>query len=243
MNSLKWTGERIIPEDGRYMFERHLKAYKFANNFCQNMKILDAGCGEGYGSCFISEKATEVVGIDISEEAVQHARTKYTKDNIKYEVMNVQNLQFKNDSFDVVLSFQVIEHLSDASKFLKEIKRVLKNNGMAIVGTPNKALCNGKDNGEYHLKEYHYAEYMDLLNSNLGPTKFYGVNIKSGKYSKLKLINLILSLDVLKIRHIFPYKFRKSTLMTMEKKIELEITNTKLDNALDIIGIYKKNNE
>ena len=86
MNSLKWTGERIIPEEGRYMFERHLKAYKFADDFCKNKKILDAGCGEGYGSCFISDNATEVIGIDISEEAIQHARRKYNRDTILGEI-------------------------------------------------------------------------------------------------------------------------------------------------------------
>jgi len=208
--------------------------------FAKIKKILDAGCGEGYGSCLISDKATEVIGIDISEEAIKHARKKYTKDNLKYELMDVQNLKFKNEIFDVVLSFQVIEHLSDHSQFLKEIKRVLKKDGLAVVGTPNKALCKGNANNEYHVKEYRYNEYIDLLNSSLGSTEFYGVHVKSGKYSKLKLINLVLSLDVCKIRRLFPSKFRKSTLMTMEKKIELEITNTKLNTALDVIGLYKK---
>lgn len=240
MNSLKWTGERIIPEEGRYMFERHLKAYKFASDFCRNAKILDAGCGEGYGSCFISDKASEVVGIDISEEAIQHAQKKYNRDNLKYELMDVQNLKFKDAIFDVVLSFQVIEHLSEVSKFLKEIKRVLKKNGLAIVGTPNKALCKGNGSGEYHEKEYCYDEYMNLLNNHFGCSEFFGVHVKSGKYSKLKLINLILSFDIFKIRRIFPSNFRKSTLMTMEKKIELEITNANLNSALDVIGIYKK---
>ena len=80
MDSLKWTGERIIPENGRYMFERHLIVYKFANDFCKNKKVLDAGCGEGYGSWFLSEDANEVIGIDVSCEAIQHAQKKYKRE-------------------------------------------------------------------------------------------------------------------------------------------------------------------
>ena len=240
MDSLKWTGERIIPENGRYMFERHLIVYKFANDFCKNKKVLDAGCGEGYGSCFISGNANEVIGVDVSYEAIQHAQKKYKRNNLKFERMSVQNLKFMNETFDAVLSFQVIEHLNDVNKFLNEIKKVLKKDGVAIISTPNRALCKGNGNNEYHTQEYGYDEYIELLNNGLGPTDFYGVQLKSGKYSGLKLIDLISILDIFKIRRLFPTKLRRSALMTMEKKIELEIVNTKLNTALDFIGLYRK---
>ena len=154
--------------------------------------------------------------------------------------MNVQNLEFMNETFDAVLSFQVIEHLNDVSKFLNEIKKVLKKNGLAIISTPNKAVCKGHGNNEYHTQEYRYDEYIELLNSGLGPTDFYGVQLKSGKYSGLKLIDLIPILDIFKIRRLFPSKLRRSALMSMEKKIELKIVNAKLNTALDVIGLYRK---
>ena len=240
VSSLRWTGERIIPEEGRYMFERHLKAYQFAKDFCQDKYALDAGCGEGYGSNLLAEIATKATGIDISDEANKHAKNKYVRDNLEYKIMDVQKLDFEDELFDVVVSFQVIEHLHDAVKFLEEVKRVLKKGGLAIISTPNKSMCKGSETGKYHEKEYCYDEYVDLLNNNLGKSEYYGVHIKSCKHSRLKLTNLISKLDVFKIRRLFSSGLRRKTLIAIEKGVSLEITNTKLNSAVDIIGVYRK---
>lgn len=240
-NDLEWTGERIIPEEDRYMFRRHLKAYQFAMNFCQKKIILDMGCGEGYGSYLLAEAGAKVIGIDISEEAVRHARDKYVRENLSYRVMDVTHLDFVDDTFDIVVSFQVIEHLNNALRFLKEIKRVLKKDGYAIISTPNKSLCNGHATGKYHVKEYHYNEFIDLLNTHLGKVEYYGIHLKGRKDSyKLWLLDLMLKLDIFKIRRLFSSIFRKKILVSVEKAVSFDISEQNLKNALDIIGIYRR---
>ena len=178
---------KSIPQEGRYMFQRHLKAYQFSMDFCQNKVILDAGCGEGYGSNLLAEVATKAIGIDISREAIRHAREKYSRENLHYYVTDVVNMDFADNTFDVIVSFQVIEHLNNPLKFLKEIKRVLKKGGWAIISTPNKSLCDGHAFGKYHVKEYRYHEFMDLLNSYFDKVEYYGLHLKSeGSTVKLR---------------------------------------------------------
>ena len=217
---LEWTGERIIPKEGSWMFQRHLKAYQFSMDFCRNKVILDAGCGEGYGSNLLAEVATKVIGVDISQEAIRHAREKYSRENLHYYVMDAVNMDFADNTFDVIISFQVIEHLNNPLKFLKEIKRILKKGGWAIISTPNKSLHKGKSIGKYHVKEYRYHEFMDLLNSYFDKVEYYGLCLKGGRdAAKLRFLDLIVKLDIFRIHKIFSPKFRKKICVSIEKTI------------------------
>ncbi len=234
---LEWTGERIIPEAGRYMFRRHLMAYQFALQFCRGKTVLDAGCGEGYGSCLLAEAGSAVTGIDISEEAVRHAGEKYVRENLLYRVMDANAMVFPDNSFDVVVSFQVIEHLHDAGKFLEEIRRVLKKDGRAIISTPNKALREDYPLGQYHARDYRHDEFMDLLDAHFGKVEYFGIHLKGRKDSdRLRLLDLLPKLDVFRIRKMFP-AFQKRIKTAMEKTVALDISNSNLDTALDIIGV------
>lgn len=240
-HNLEWTGERILPEDGRYMFRRHLQAYQFSMNFCQDKVILDAGCGEGYGSHLLSEIGSKVIGIDISEEAVRHAKRKYIRENLKYQTMNVTNLDFADNSFDVVVCFQVIEHLHDIGKFLNKIKRLLRKNGCAIISTIiNKRPLDDDTIGEYHVKEYRYNEFVDLLNTFFGEVEYYGVHREGKDPIKVWFYDLILKFDIFRIRKLFTSRFKKKITVSTEKTISLNISKENLKDALDIIGVYKK---
>lgn len=223
------------------MFRRHLKAYQFSMNFCQKKVVLDAGCGEGYGSYLLAGAAAKVTGIDVSQEAIGHAKEKYVRQNLEYQVMDAINMDFMDDSFDVIVCFQVIEHLNNTLKFLTEIKRVLKKNGYAIIGTPNKSLHNSNAVGEYHVREYRYNEFIDLLNTHFGKVEYYGIHLKGrGDSNKLRFIDSVLKLDKFKIRKLFPSRFRKEILLSVEKTVSFDIAREDLKNALDIIGIYRK---
>ena len=239
---LFWTGERIIPEDGRYMFRRHLQAYQFSADFCEKRIVLDAGCGEGYGSYLLAESGMHVVGIDVSPEAINHAKEKYIRDNLEYRVMDVSNMNFADGTFDVVVSFQVIEHMHDFEAFLKEIKRILKIGGLAFISTPNKSLCEGQATGKFHIKEWRYDEFMNLLNGYFDKVQYYGVYLKGRKDSfTVRFLDLAVKWDILRIRRLFSPMLRKNVYVSMEKTVELEITNKRpLKCALDIIGVCKK---
>jgi ubiquinone/menaquinone biosynthesis C-methylase UbiE len=240
---LEWTGERILPEPGRYMFRRHLMAYQFALQFCRGKIVLDAGSGEGYGSSLLAEAGSSVTGIDKSEEAALHAAEKYARANLAYQVMDVTKLAFADNSFDVVVSFQVIEHLHDAGKFLEEISRVLKKDGRAIISTTTrKTSGNDLPAGGYHVKEYRSDEFMDLLDAHFEKAEYFGTQFKEKSDSrKLRLADLLVKLDVLRIRRLFPSPLRKNIVMSIEETIALEISGDNLDNALDIIGVCENN--
>ena len=237
---LKWTGERIIPEEGRYMFQRHLQAYQFSVNFCRERVILDAGCGEGYGSYLLSDAAARVIGIDKSEEAINHCKEKYVRQNLEYRAMDVRSMDLADGLFDVAVSFQAIEHLGDAQKFINELRRVLKKGGSAIIGTPNKSLCEGPA-GKYHAKEYRYNEFRDLLNTYFSNVEYYGVHLKNSRDThRLSFLDSAVKFDIFKIRKLFPSKLRKKVTLLIEKAISLDISKRNLETALDIIGVCKK---
>lgn len=137
----------------------HLKAYDYAKSFCGGKKVLEIGCNIGYGTIELSNAAEEIVGVDFDSCALQIAKKSYASSNIRYEEVKATNLPYERCSFDVVLSFQVIEHIKPAevSIFLSEINRVLKNDGIALLTTPNRKLRLYPF--QKPLNSEHYTEY------------------------------------------------------------------------------------
>jgi len=128
---MKFTGERFIPtEQGKIRLE-HYHRYATILDVVSNKDVLDVACGEGYGSEIIAGIARTVVGVDISEKTVLHATKNYKKENLEFHQGDATKLNFTNDSFDVVVSFETIEHLLQQEKVLSEFKRVLKQDGKA----------------------------------------------------------------------------------------------------------------
>lgn len=120
----------------------HLKAYQYAESFCNGKKVLDVGCNIGYGAKLLAKYAKEVVAIDFDTKAINYARENNIEKNIKFEKINAKKLPYDNYSFDVVTSFQVIEHIkpTEISIYLSEIHRVLKEEGVFLLTTPNRKL-------------------------------------------------------------------------------------------------------
>ncbi|AXV40953.1 bifunctional 2-polyprenyl-6-hydroxyphenol methylase/3-demethylubiquinol 3-O-methyltransferase UbiG [Methanobacterium sp. BAmetb5] len=147
---------------------RHLSAYNFTERYVSNKKVLEIGCGNGYGTYNIAEYAKNIKAIDMSPENIAYCKDQYPKENIDYIVANGKKLPFKENSFDLVISFQVIEHLNtqDVNQYLKEVKRVLNKEGKFIVSTPNKKLRLlpfQKPWNPEHLIEYDRKGFKKLL--------------------------------------------------------------------------------
>lgn len=165
---MEYTGERFMPEDcnGEIAIE-HYQRYQFAKQFAVGKKVLDAACGEGYGSKILAEAAKSVIGLDISEEAVKDANIKYGNEKLSYINGSIQKLPFEEDSFDVIVSFETIEHVNEKCQqdFLREIMRVLKPDGTLIMSTPNKKIYTDLVEGEneFHIKEFYIQEFVDYL--------------------------------------------------------------------------------
>lgn len=146
------------PNNSR-LFLEHFERYKFASRYTKGLVILDAACGEGYGTNFLLKNgAKRVIGIDKSEKAIEEAKMKYSGE---FRVMDVTKLEFEDNYFDCVVSFETIEHLIEYKKFLDEIKRVVKPKGIVIMSTPNYVF-------ELVKFKYHVSNFsLTLLNLTL----------------------------------------------------------------------------
>ncbi len=173
---LKFTGERMIPEEnkGAAFYYEHLLRYLFASQLVKNKIVLDVACGSGYGCYILSKygKAKRVIGIDISENSLQYAKEKYSLPNIIFKKDDAEILDsIKDKSIDIVVSFELIEHLKNQDKFLTQIKRVIKDKGIFIVSTPNKYTY--PPGNPFHTKELYPEEFKILLSTYFKKVKFY----------------------------------------------------------------------
>ncbi|MDP3732507.1 MAG: class I SAM-dependent methyltransferase, partial [Candidatus Omnitrophota bacterium] len=167
MTGIANTGERILLEkETPLMIARHFCAYRFAKDYVFNKEVLDIGCGEGYGSNFLAGFANKVVGMDYDKEIVSYAKNKYQKDNLGFYAMDAKDLSSFRNKFDIVCSFQVIEHIPDIKAFSENIKNLLSTKGIFICSTPNR--LDASPNGDtplnrFHIKEYLINEFKELL--------------------------------------------------------------------------------
>ncbi|MCW8869528.1 MAG: class I SAM-dependent methyltransferase [Proteobacteria bacterium] len=163
---LEFTGERFVPECEREIWYEHYHRYLMACDLVAGKKVLDAACGEGYGSQLLASYADKVVGVDIDQNSINHAKQRYGgQANLKFMTADVLEVPIPDNSFDVVVSFETLEHLSQHQELLNEFKRLLKPDGILIISTPDKAEYSDKTGfeNEYHVKELYRDEFKELL--------------------------------------------------------------------------------
>jgi len=168
---MEYTGERVVKERKEitlyYVFFEHFYRYCFARRYCRDKIVLDAGCGTGYGTYELSQSAKKVIGIDISDEAIDFCRNNYSRQNIEFLEMDIKNMNFEKDTFDCVVSFEALEHIEGQERFLAEVKRVLRPGGIFIISTPDRdnycrRFVTGNHN-RFHKKEFSKVEFETLL--------------------------------------------------------------------------------
>jgi SAM-dependent methyltransferase len=158
---LKATGERVVPElqRGELVYAEHLVRYRLAAQFAQGRRVLDVGSGEGYGTALLAASgAVDVTGIDLDEAAVAHARERY---GLRFEQADAARLPFANGSFDLVICFETIEHLENDERAVLEMRRVLADEGLLLISTPNREEYLVEN--EFHKREYSLEEFDALL--------------------------------------------------------------------------------
>jgi len=166
----EFTGERVIPgEVDVDLMNEHLARYTFAARLATGKRVLDAGCGAGYGSAELAHAAQNVIGIDCALEAVSFARANYRLPNLQFEQATCTALPHVDSVFDLVVAFEVIEHLENWRDFLLEVRRVLAPNGQFIVSTPNKLYYNegrgAHGANPFHVHEFEFDEFRAELKS------------------------------------------------------------------------------
>lgn len=165
---MEFTGERVVPglvnDD---LWAEHAARYAFACRYAHGARTLEIACGSGYGAAELALQASEVVALDVSEEAVRSASEHFQGSNIRYLRASASSLPFAAASFDLITAFEVIEHLDDWRSLIDEAARVLKPEGVLLVSTPNK-LYYAESRAEhgpnpFHVHEFEYAEFRDAL--------------------------------------------------------------------------------
>ncbi len=165
-NSLAFTGERFTPECQREIWYEHWHRYAFALNFVKGKRVLDAACGEGYGSNLLAGAASSVYGVDISRQAVEHARARYgSTANVEFRVGDAAALDFPDKHFDVVVSFETLEHLAAQEALVAGFARVLSDQGILLISSPDKQTYSDLAGfrNEFHVRELYREELLDLL--------------------------------------------------------------------------------
>jgi SAM-dependent methyltransferase len=166
----EFTGERLIPGQVDVdLLNEHLARYAFAVRLARGKRVLDAGCGAGYGSAELARTAELVIGVDIAAEAIEFAQANYQQPNLRFEQASCSALPFAGASFDLVVAFEVIEHLEDWRGFLQEACRVLAPAGQLIVSTPNKLYYTASRGvhgaNPFHVHEFDFEEFHAELKS------------------------------------------------------------------------------
>jgi SAM-dependent methyltransferase len=163
-----FTGERLIPGQVDIdLLNEHMARYTFAVRLARGKRVLDAGCGAGYGSAELARVADRVTGVDIAPDAIEYASANYAGPNLAFEAASVTALPFPDATFDLVVAFEVIEHLEDWAGLLTEARRVLAPSGQLIVSTPNRLYYTESRGAHgvnpFHVHEFDFAEFQDAL--------------------------------------------------------------------------------
>jgi ubiquinone/menaquinone biosynthesis C-methylase UbiE len=165
INNDIWNGERLETNVFNEVAIEHLHRYALALDLVKDKEVIDLASGEGYGSNLLATVARKVIGIDISSEAIFHAKNKYNRDNLEFTVGSVEKIPVESNSVDVLVSFETIEHHDKHEEMMLEIKRVLKKEGILIISSPDKLNYSEKPNQEnpYHVKELYTNEFQELV--------------------------------------------------------------------------------
>lgn len=154
----------------------HIGRYALARSAVKGKRVLDAACGEGYGAALLKKwGAAFVEAIDIDAETIKKANALFGQQNVRFQCHTCEELPFKDQSFDVVCSFETIEHIDHPEAFLRELKRVLKPGGVAIISCPNDPYYSqhGIPDNIFHKRKYTYFDFQEMVEPILGKAAQY----------------------------------------------------------------------
>src|SRR5690349_123834 len=175
---MAFTGERFIPGTRGEIWVEHWHRYHFAAHWAAGREVLDVACGEGYGTALLAARgAKRVTGVDLSAQAVAHARSTYgSVPHTEFVESSCTRMPFADASFDLVVSFETLEHIEAQREFVAEVARVLRPDGVFLLACPNKLEYSDKRQfaNEFHVKELYREELAALLSARFPALQWYG---------------------------------------------------------------------
>jgi ubiquinone/menaquinone biosynthesis C-methylase UbiE len=208
---MRFTGERLVSGIPRLenMIVEELARLNFVRPYLEGRTVLDAGCGAGYGTSFMAGNGARwVLGVDISEEAIQCAASGHARDNLEFGVADCTELGLRDDSFDMVVSIELIEHLVQVDRYLSEVCRVVKPQGLYFMSTPNRRIsstADGKASWAFHEREFTPVELADLLGSYFEEVEIWGSFVPVYEDHPVRRVT---KSPLSQIKHILPPKLR-----------------------------------
>ena len=183
---IEWTGERCVPwaPDVQVVYE-HFHRYMWAARVIEGRRVLDLGSGEGFGAAMLAGSAAHVVGVDVDERTVEHSKLNYGGPDLEFQVGTALDLSaFEDGSFGAVVAFEIIEHVQDQERVLDEVARVLGEDGVLVVSTPDRRLyseATGQHN-PFHERELTLEEFQELLGSHFPHVAGWGQRTITGSH-------------------------------------------------------------
>lgn len=180
---MKFTGERYHPTENGPMRYEHLHRYAICTPLVAGKQVLDIASGEGYGSALLAQAAASVVGVDLDPEAVRHAQDQYgSRPNLEFREGRADAIPLPDGAVDIVVSFETIEHHRLHDEMLREIRRVLRPDGILIMSSPDKRVYSDepKYRNAYHVRELYRDEFDALLKRHFRGVCMYGQRLITG---------------------------------------------------------------
>jgi SAM-dependent methyltransferase len=230
--------ERIVPDDtSPGPLAIHEKRYRFALAYCAGKRVLDAACGVGYGCALLAEEAASVVGIDLSEEAIAYARSHYARPNVELLIDDLHSPRLDDRSFDVVCSFETLEHLTDRDAFLGHMARVLRDDGVFVLSTPRANETTESPDNPHHFVEYSRRDFEALLRRFFDDVELFGQ-----RRAQTRRHRALQRLDVLGLRKRLDFLRPASRLLGTAPMADVSlddvlIDRTDIDRATELVAV------
>ena len=188
MSELIADGERFIPGefDAPALVLEHYQRYHAALGLVDGKVVLDIASGSGYGSYILSSRAQRVYGVEIDQAAVDYSNAHYSNINLKFIQGSVENIPLEDNSVDVVVSFETIEHIPQElqTRMIREVRRVLKDDGVFFISSPDKRYYSDERNyvNPFHVHELTSGEFKELLELYFTNVKIAGQRFLRGSF-------------------------------------------------------------
>ncbi len=171
---------------GAALWAEHLARYKLAARFAAGRRVLDFACGTGYGTALLKQAGAKVVvGVDRSLEAIAYACEKFSGPGLSFSSMDCLEPGFRAARFDLVVSFETIEHVSFYERFLAEVSRLVEPGGRFVLSTPNKKTYTDErpwEKNRFHTREFYWQELRGALEAVFRRVWLYGQSISEGVF-------------------------------------------------------------
>ncbi len=194
---------------GRLMESEHRGRYLWAAQLAEGRKVLDAGCGTGYGTEILAVAgAQRAVGVDISQDAIEAACSYSSGSASEFLLGNLHELPFKDDTFDLAVCFEAIEHVEDQHLAIGELRRVLGPTGVLAISSPNRNVY--PPGNPHHTHEYVPEEFKRALAGEFTNVRLYrqspwlGAAVLDDEQSRAIGVEAELMLRVIKISSVEP---------------------------------------